>query len=131
MPTEAAVLEALRPVEDPELHQSIVDLDMVKEVAIDGGRVAVTVALTVAGCPLRPRSPGGSREAVGRADGVERSSRPHRDGDQSARPLAQRLGQRARRRRPTARRPGRTRSPTPAPGCSPIASGKGGVGSRR
>ena len=40
MPTEAAVLEALRPVEDPELHQSIVDLDMVKEVAIDkpGGR---------------------------------------------------------------------------------------------
>src|SRR2546430_7135810 len=43
MPTEAAVLEALRPVEDPELHQSIVDLDMVKQVAIDGGRVAVTV----------------------------------------------------------------------------------------
>ncbi len=54
MPTEAAVLEALRPVEDPELHQSIVDLDMVKEVAIDGGRVAVTVALTVSGCPLKP-----------------------------------------------------------------------------
>ena len=54
MPTEAAVLEALRPVEDPELHQSIVDLEMVKEVAIDGGRVAVTVALTVSGCPLKP-----------------------------------------------------------------------------
>ena len=31
MPTEAEVLEALRPVEDPEIHQSIVDLNMVKD----------------------------------------------------------------------------------------------------
>jgi ATP-binding protein involved in chromosome partitioning len=53
MPTEADVLTALRPVEDPELHRSIVDLDMVKDVALDDGRVHVTVALTVAGCPLR------------------------------------------------------------------------------
>jgi ATP-binding protein involved in chromosome partitioning len=51
--SEAQVIEALRPVEDPELHRSIVDLDMVRRVAIDGPRVAVTVALTVAGCPLR------------------------------------------------------------------------------
>jgi len=41
MPTEAAVLEALRPVEDPELHQSIVDLDMVKEVADQPGALAL------------------------------------------------------------------------------------------
>ena len=53
MPTEAEVLDALRPVEDPEIHQSIVDLDMVRGIAIDGDRVGVTVALTVAGCPLR------------------------------------------------------------------------------
>jgi ATP-binding protein involved in chromosome partitioning len=51
--TEAQVIDALRPVEDPELHVSIVDLGMVKGVAIDGGRVGVQVALTVAGCPLR------------------------------------------------------------------------------
>ena len=52
--TEAAVLDALRPVEDPELHRSIVELDMVRsvEVAPDGS-VAVLVALTIAGCPLR------------------------------------------------------------------------------
>ena len=30
MPTEAEVLDALRPVEDPEIHRSIVDLDMVR-----------------------------------------------------------------------------------------------------
>ena len=51
--TEADVVEALRPVEDPELHRSIVDLGMVKGVAIDGGVAAVRIALTVAGCPLR------------------------------------------------------------------------------
>jgi ATP-binding protein involved in chromosome partitioning len=51
--TESAVIEALRPVEDPELHRSIVDLDMVRGVRIDGTRVDVQVALTVAGCPLR------------------------------------------------------------------------------
>jgi ATP-binding protein involved in chromosome partitioning len=53
LPTEADVLEALRPVQDPELHRSIVDLDMVRAVRVDGERVGVTVALTVAGCPLR------------------------------------------------------------------------------
>ncbi|MGH9259452.1 MAG: Mrp/NBP35 family ATP-binding protein, partial [Acidimicrobiales bacterium] len=51
--SEAQVLEALRPVQDPELHRSIVDLDMVRRIEIDGPRVGVTVALTVAGCPLR------------------------------------------------------------------------------
>src|SRR5205814_1791034 len=53
MPTEAQVIEALRPVQDPELHMSIVDLGMVKQVDIDGSAVSVLVALTVAGCPLR------------------------------------------------------------------------------
>jgi ATP-binding protein involved in chromosome partitioning len=51
--TEAQVLEALRPVQDPELHRSIVDLDMVRSIAVAGPQVAVTVALTVEGCPLR------------------------------------------------------------------------------
>jgi ATP-binding protein involved in chromosome partitioning len=52
-PTEAQVLEALRPVEDPEIHRSIVELNMVRGIQIDGGNVKVTVALTVAGCPMR------------------------------------------------------------------------------
>jgi ATP-binding protein involved in chromosome partitioning len=51
--TESEVVEALRPVEDPELHRSIVELDMVREVRIDGAKVDVLIALTVAGCPLR------------------------------------------------------------------------------
>lgn len=51
--TNDQVMDALRPVEDPELHRSIVDLGMVRDIKIDGGHVQVLVALTVAGCPLR------------------------------------------------------------------------------
>jgi ATP-binding protein involved in chromosome partitioning len=48
------LVEALRPVEDPELHRSIVDLGMLRraELAADG-TAHIQVALTVAGCPLR------------------------------------------------------------------------------
>jgi ATP-binding protein involved in chromosome partitioning len=69
--TEAQVLDALRPVEDPELHRSIVDLDMVRRIAIDGPRVDVTVALTVAGCPLRSEITRRVDTAVSALDGVE------------------------------------------------------------
>ena len=52
--THDQIIDALRPVEDPELRRSIVDLDMVRDVKIaDDGTVAVLIALTVAGCPLR------------------------------------------------------------------------------
>ncbi len=69
--SEAEVLDALRPVEDPELHRSIVELDMVRQVAIEGAQVAVTVALTVAGCPLRNEITRRVDEAVIALDGVE------------------------------------------------------------
>jgi ATP-binding protein involved in chromosome partitioning len=70
LPTEAEVIEALRPVEDPEIHRSIVELNMVRGVAIDGGRVAVTVALTVAGCPLKSEITRRVTEAVAALSGV-------------------------------------------------------------
>jgi len=53
MPSRDDVLAALQPVQDPELHRSIVELDMVRDIQIAGERVTVTIALTVAGCPLR------------------------------------------------------------------------------
>ena len=69
--SEAEVIEALRPVQDPELHRSIVDLGMVKQVRIDGSRVAVLVALTVAGCPLRAEITDRVTGAVLPLDGVD------------------------------------------------------------
>jgi ATP-binding protein involved in chromosome partitioning len=70
VPTEAEVLDALRPVEDPEIHQSIVDLDMVRKIAVAGDRVGVTVALTVAGCPLRAEITDRVTRAVSALSGV-------------------------------------------------------------
>ena len=69
--TEAQVLEALRPVQDPELHRSIVDLDMVRSIAVAGPQVAVTVALTVEGCPLRSEITSRVDTAVTALDGVD------------------------------------------------------------
>jgi ATP-binding protein involved in chromosome partitioning len=71
MPTEADVIEALRPVEDPEIHRSIVDLEMVRGVAIDGTSVRVTVALTVAGCPLRTEITRRVTDAVAAMPGID------------------------------------------------------------
>ena len=48
-----AVLRALEAVIDPELKRSVIELDMVRNVRVEGGDVAVTIALTVPGCPLR------------------------------------------------------------------------------
>jgi ATP-binding protein involved in chromosome partitioning len=68
---ERQVLEALRPVTDPELGVSIVELEMVKAITVKRGRVGVTVALTVPGCPLREEITRRVREAVAPLDGVK------------------------------------------------------------
>ncbi len=52
-PSRDAVLAALSRVIDPELRKPVTELDMVREIGIDAGAVAVKIALTVAGCPLR------------------------------------------------------------------------------
>jgi ATP-binding protein involved in chromosome partitioning len=70
--TRELVLEALRPVQDPELRRSIVDLDMVRDIRIEGGEVSVLIALTVAGCPLRAEITSRVTAAVGPLEGVDR-----------------------------------------------------------
>ncbi|MCZ8103093.1 MAG: iron-sulfur cluster assembly protein, partial [Burkholderiales bacterium] len=49
----ASILEVLRPVQDPELQKSLVELNMIRNVAIDGGKVSFTLVLTTPACPLR------------------------------------------------------------------------------
>ena len=54
LPSIEHLIDALRPVQDPELHRSIVDLGMVRDVEINSsGAVSLTVVLTISGCPLR------------------------------------------------------------------------------
>jgi serine O-acetyltransferase len=49
---EQTVRETLRTVIDPELGMNLVDLGMVKQIAIADGQVAVQLVLTAPGCPL-------------------------------------------------------------------------------
>lgn len=53
MPTREQVLEALKDVQDPELHKSLVELNMIRDVVVDGSKVSLTVVLTIPGCPLK------------------------------------------------------------------------------
>jgi ATP-binding protein involved in chromosome partitioning len=70
-PSRDAILKALEGVIDPELRRSVVDLDMVRGVEIDRGAVAITIALTVAGCPLRTAFQDQVNQALLPVDGVE------------------------------------------------------------
>ncbi len=69
--TEQDIIEALRPVQDPELHRSIVDLDMVRSVQLALPRVDVQIALTIPGCPLKAEIQSRVTNAVTALDGVE------------------------------------------------------------
>jgi ATP-binding protein involved in chromosome partitioning len=70
--TEQDVVEALRPVQDPELHRSIVDLDMVRTVSLELPVVRVQIALTIPGCPLKAEIQNRVATAVTALEGVER-----------------------------------------------------------
>ena len=105
---EAAVLKALSTVQEPELGGNLVSRNMVKDLVIDGTRVAFMVELTTPACPLKD-------EIQARIDAA-------------LRPIGAELidvtwGATVRRATPT--------SPQMLPGVKNIiavASGKGGVG---
>jgi ATP-binding protein involved in chromosome partitioning len=65
------ILRALEGVYDPELGRSVVELDMVRDVTVEGGRVGVVIALTVPGCPLRASFQEQVEQALMPLDGVE------------------------------------------------------------
>ncbi len=69
--TEAKVLDALRPIEDPDFHRSIVDLGFVKNLSIEGGRVAFSIELTTPACPVKEQFKSAAENAVGALAGVE------------------------------------------------------------
>jgi ATP-binding protein involved in chromosome partitioning len=130
------VIDALRPVEDPELHRSIVDLDMVRTITLEGPVVTVQVALTVPGCPLKSEINRRVTDAVGALDGVHQvlvdftvmtddervALRQRLHGDPASTPgTNQAHGHAEGRVIPFADPASRTR-------CLLIASGKGGVG---
>ena len=68
---ESAVHAALATVIDPEIHQPITDLGMVESVGVDSsGVAAVTVLLTIAGCPLANTIESDVTKAVSAVPGI-------------------------------------------------------------
>jgi len=55
MLTKENVVNALKQVNDPELHQSIVDLNMVRNIQIHDNHIALDIILTIPGCPLKAK----------------------------------------------------------------------------
>ena len=69
-PTDTAVLEALRAVRDPDLHQDIVALGFVKDLRVCGNNVAFTIELTTPACPVKDLMKAQAERAVGALPGV-------------------------------------------------------------
>ncbi len=70
MITEEKVLEALKKVQDPELHRDVISLGMIRDLRVSGDSVALTLVLTTPACPVRVQFEKDVREAVGRIPGV-------------------------------------------------------------
>ncbi|MGE0361698.1 MAG: Mrp/NBP35 family ATP-binding protein [Vicinamibacterales bacterium] len=68
--TPAAVLDALRRVTDPELRKDVVALGMVKQLTVDGGRVAFTLELPTPAHPARDAIRAAADAAVRAVPGV-------------------------------------------------------------
>lgn len=69
-PEVASILEALKTVQDPDLHRDIVELGFVKNLEISGGRVSFAIELTTPACPVKDRLRDEARAAVMRVPGV-------------------------------------------------------------
>jgi len=71
MVTESAIRKALEGVMDPELHKSLIELGMVRQVRIEDAQVDITLALTTLACPLKDQIVGDVKAAVGTLEAVD------------------------------------------------------------
>jgi ATP-binding protein involved in chromosome partitioning len=92
---EAAVLDALRGVQDPTLGKDVVSLKFVKNLQIDGGRVAFAIELAAPGPSAKAQVREGARAAVAAIPGVSAVSvdvihaiRPTVSSDMNRQPVA-------------------------------------------
>jgi len=122
-PTPEEVWRMLEAVIDPELHSSIVELGMVRDVAVDeDGLVSVEIALTIASCPLRSQIEGDVESRIRGLPGVTGV-----EIRTSAMTAQERASLMARARKQAAERAPETEIPLTTRILA-VASGKGGVG---
>ncbi|WP_225938673.1 iron-sulfur cluster carrier protein ApbC [Kovacikia minuta] len=68
----SSVIEVLKPVQDPELRKSLVELNMIRNVKIEDGNVSFTLVLTTPACPLRQFIVEDCERAIKTLPGVKR-----------------------------------------------------------
>ncbi|CAH0131741.1 Iron-sulfur cluster carrier protein [Microbacterium oxydans] len=71
MTTADSVRAAVAAVTDPELRRPIGDLDMVRDITVDGGRANVGIVLTIVGCPAADRIETDVRNAAASVAGID------------------------------------------------------------
>jgi ATP-binding protein involved in chromosome partitioning len=69
--TPQLILDALRTVQDPDLHKDLVSLGMIQDLKIDGSKVSFSLVLTTPACPMKAKMEQECREAVSAIPGVE------------------------------------------------------------
>jgi ATP-binding protein involved in chromosome partitioning len=69
--SESAVIDALRPIIDPDFQKSIVDLGFVKNIRIEAAKVSFEIELTTPACPVKAEFQRAAHERVLALDGVE------------------------------------------------------------
>ncbi|MDQ1626460.1 MAG: ATP-binding protein involved in chromosome partitioning [Actinomycetota bacterium] len=125
-PTNEQIQAALATVNDPEIHRPITELGMVKSVETGpSGHVAVTVYLTVAGCPMRDTI---TREVTAAVSAVEGVTGVEVILDVMSAEQRQQLQSRLRSDSGTAEREIPFAKPSSLTRVYAVASGKGGVG---
>ncbi|MDY7007999.1 MAG: Mrp/NBP35 family ATP-binding protein [Cyanobacteriota bacterium] len=71
IPDTQSILDVLRPVQDPELQKSLVELNMIRNVKVTDGQVKFTLVLTTPACPLREFIVEDCQKAVKQLPGVK------------------------------------------------------------
>jgi ATP-binding protein involved in chromosome partitioning len=71
MTTEEDVRAALASVIDPEIGANLIELNMIKRIAISEDEVAIDLVLTAPGCPLANYIVEGARQSVVAIPGVK------------------------------------------------------------
>ncbi|HEY0544036.1 MAG TPA: Mrp/NBP35 family ATP-binding protein [Pyrinomonadaceae bacterium] len=68
--SEQSVLDALRQIQDPDLHKDIVTLGFIRDLKIEGGDVSFRIVLTTPACPVKEQMEDAAKEFVGALEGV-------------------------------------------------------------
>jgi len=71
--TERDVLDALRPIQDPDLKRDIVSLGFVRNVRVEGDAVRLEIRLTTPACPVKDKIRDDAQRAVEKLAGVKRA----------------------------------------------------------